>query len=210
MASLAKQAVWNQVSPAGKEAKMLGAFRAAVQRTRQDSSLYFAALLSEQSILEAFGDARLLWQGWIYTPAVTVWVFLSQCLSVDHSCREAVARLIAWRVARGLRPCSAQTGAYCTARDDLPESVCHQLVCQTGAALEREAPSDWLWHKRRVRVIDGSTITMADTAANQAEYPQLAAQKPGCGFPIARIADRRKQPVPYPLGLPGRRRRRVV
>jgi hypothetical protein len=38
-----------------------------------------------------------------------------------------------------------------------------------------------------VRVIDGSTITMPDTEANQAEYPQMASQKPGCGFPIARI-----------------------
>jgi hypothetical protein len=106
---------------------------------------------------------------------------------MDHSCREAVARLVAWRVARGLRPPSAETGAYCTARDDLPESACHQLVRQTGADLEREAPVEWRWHDRRVRVVDGSTITMPDTAANQAEYPQLAAQKPGCGFPIARI-----------------------
>ena len=38
-----------------------------------------------------------------------------------------------------------------------------------------------------VRVVDGSTITMPDTPANQAEYPQMASQKPGCGFPIARI-----------------------
>ena len=34
------------------------------------------------------------------TPAVTVWVFLAQCLSPDHSCRDAVAQLIAWRLAR--------------------------------------------------------------------------------------------------------------
>jgi hypothetical protein len=166
---------------------MLGSFREAVRAARCHESLYFAALLPEERILDAFGTASLLWQGWIYTPVVTVLVFLSQCLSPDHSCREAVARLIAWRVARGLRPCSAETGAYCTARDDLPEATCHQLVCQTGTELEREAPSQWLWHRRRVRVVDGSTITMPDTAANQAEYPQLATQEPGCGFPIARI-----------------------
>jgi hypothetical protein len=166
---------------------MLGSFRAAVQKARQDRSLYFASLLSEESILEAFGPARWLWQGWVYTPAVTVWAFLAQCLSMDHSCRETVARLIAWRVAGGLHPCSADSGAYCTARNELSESACHQLVSQTGVDLEREAPSEWLWHKRHVRVIDGSTITMPDTAANQAEYPQLASQKPGCGFPIARI-----------------------
>ena len=166
---------------------MRGSFRAAVRAARRQESLYFAALLPEERILEAFGTARLLWQGWVYTPAVTVWVFLSQCLSPDHSCREAVAQLIASRVAHGLRPCSADTGAYCMARDDLPEAACHQLVCRTGTDLERQAPAEWLWHERRVRVVDGSTVTMPDTAANQAEYPQLATQKPGCGFPIARI-----------------------
>lgn len=166
---------------------MIGEFRAAVGAARRDRELYFAALLPEERILEAFGEARALWQGWIYTPAVTVWVFLSQCLSMDHSCREAVSRLVAWRVARGLRACSADSGAYCTAREDLPESTCHQLMHETGADLEREALPGWSWHGRRVRVIDGSTITMPDTPENQAEYPQLASQKPGCGFPIARI-----------------------
>jgi putative transposase len=166
---------------------MLGSFQAAVAKARRQQSLLFASLVSEESILEAFGSARWLWQGWIYSPAVTVWVFLSQCLSMDHSCRDAVARLITWRMARGLRPCSADTGAYCTAREGLPEAGCHQLVRQTGSDLEREAPAEWRWHKRRVRVVDGSTITMPDTAANQAEYPQMASQKPGCGFPIARI-----------------------
>lgn len=54
--------------------------------------------------MDAFGEASRLWQGWIYTPAVTIWVFLAQCFSADHSCRDAVARLIAWRLAQGLRP----------------------------------------------------------------------------------------------------------
>jgi hypothetical protein len=166
---------------------MLGSFRAAAGAARRDRELYFAALLSEERILEAFGEARALWQGWIYTPAVTVWVFLSQCLSMDHSCREAVSRLVAWRAARGWRPCSAETGAYCLARDDLPESVGHRLVRQTGVDVEQEAPPEWRWRSRLVRVIDGSTITMPDTEPNQAEYPQLRSQQPGCGFPIARI-----------------------
>jgi len=166
---------------------MLGSFRSAVKAARRNEELYFAALLPEERILEAFGAARSLWQGWVYTPAVTLWVFLSQCLSMDHSCREAVAGLVAWRVARGLRPCSADTGAYCAAREELPESAGHELVRQTGAELEREAPSEWLWRGRRVRVIDGSTITMPDTAANQAEYPQLTSQAAGCDFPIARL-----------------------
>jgi len=166
---------------------MFQSFRSAVAKARQHDNLVFAGLLSAESIHYAFGDARRLWRGWVYTPAVTVWVFLSQCLSADHSCRDAVARLIAWRVAGGQKPCSADTGAYCTARADLPEEACQQLVRDTGSSLEREAPAAWLWHGRHVRVLDGSTITMPDTEANQAEYPQMKSQRPGCGFPIARI-----------------------
>lgn len=166
---------------------MLQSFRAAVAQARRHGDLYFAALLSQDRILKAFAEARAAWQGWIYTPAVTVWVFLSQCLSPDHSCRDAVARLIAWRVAEGLSPCSADTGAYCTARGDLPEEALHALVRDSGRQIEEESPETWLWHGRKARVVDGSTITMPDTPENQAAYPQQNTQKPGCGFPIARI-----------------------
>lgn len=166
---------------------MFDSFRGAVMRARLHGDLYFAALLDQQHILEAFGPARSLWQGWLYTPAVTIWVFLSQCLSADHSCRDAVARLSAWHVTQGRRPCSPDTGAYCAARNSLPETACHELVGGTGREWEAQSPAEWLWHARRVRVVDGSTITMPDTPENQAEYPQAKTQKPGCGLPIARI-----------------------
>jgi hypothetical protein len=90
-------------------------FRRAVAEARCQGDLYFAALLSEDRIPRAFGTARWFWQSWICTPTVTTWVFLAQCLSADHSCREAVAQLIAWRLAQGLKSCSPQTGAYCPA-----------------------------------------------------------------------------------------------
>jgi len=166
---------------------MVQSFRAAVAQARRHGDLYFAALLPQDRILKAFAAARAAWQGWVYTPAVTVWVFLSQCLSADHSCRDAVARLIAWRVAKGLSPCSAETGAYCTARGNLPEEALHELLRDSGRQVEDESPETWLWHGRKVRVVDGSTISMPDTPENQAAYSQMKAQKPGCGFPIARI-----------------------
>jgi putative transposase len=166
---------------------MVHSFRAAVAEARGHGNLYFAALLAQDRILKAFSAARAAWQGWVYTPAVTVWVFLSQCLSPDHSCRDAVARLVAWRLTQGLSPCSADTGAYCTARGDLPEEALHALLRETGKQVEDESPQTWLWHRRRVRIVDGSTLTMPDTPENQAAYPQPQTQKPGCGFPIARI-----------------------
>jgi hypothetical protein len=158
-----------------------------VAEARRHGDLYFASLLSEDRILDMFGNARWLWQGWVYTPAVTIWVFLSQCLSGDHSCREAVAGLIAWRLAQGRSACSARTGAYCTARDAVPEEACSQLLRETGRQVEEEAPPQWRWLGHRVLDVDGSTFTMPDTPENQAEYPQLASQRRDCGFPIARI-----------------------
>jgi putative transposase len=166
---------------------MFASFRSIVAKARQHDDLYFSALLPQDHIHEAFGNARWIGQGWFYTQPATLWTFLSQCLSPDHSCRDAVARFNAWRVARGLKPCSADTGAYCIARSHLPEDGLHQLVRQTGKRIEDESPESWRWHGRNVRVVDGSTITMPDTAENQAAYPQQKSQKPGCGFPIARI-----------------------
>jgi len=107
---------------------MSGSFRLQVEQARRAGGLHFAALLPEQVIEETLGEARATWHGWLYTPAITVWMFLAQVLSSDHSCRETVARLLADRAARGQKKYSAQTGAYCTARDKLPEEFCHRLM----------------------------------------------------------------------------------
>ena len=81
----------------------------------QDGGLPFTDVLTEGVITEA-PAAVGVWPDRIYTPLVTLWVFLGQVLSADHSCRNAVARPVAHRVAHGQRPCSARTGGYCRAR----------------------------------------------------------------------------------------------
>jgi hypothetical protein len=45
----------------------------------------------------------------------------------------------------------------------------------------------WLWKGRHVYLFDGTTVTMPDTRENQQAYPQVYNQKPGLGFPIARL-----------------------
>ena len=168
-----------------------GPFRAQVNFLRrqflQDGDLPFTNVLTEKVIARALATLT----GWldrIFSPLVTLWVFLGQVLSADHSCRAAVARLIAHRLARGQRPCSAATGAYCQARQRLPESFCADVARHTGRALEGDVDPQWLWKGRRVHVYDGSSVSMPDTPENQAEYPQPICQKPGLGFPLARIA----------------------
>lgn len=125
--------------------------------------------------------------GGVYSPAVTLWTFLGQVLHPDGSCRAAVARLIAALVARGEAPCSAQTGPYCKARQRLPVGVLGRLTRQTARALEADPDESWLLKGRPVRLVDGTTVSMPDTKENQRAFPQNPAQRPGLGFPIARL-----------------------
>src|SRR5690348_14677548 len=102
-----------------------GRFRQQVRFLRhqflQDGELAFTDVLSEGTVTHALKALNVVWLDRVYSPLVTLWVFLGQVLSQDHSCRAAVARLIAHRVVRGQRPCSAETSAYCQARKRLPE-----------------------------------------------------------------------------------------
>jgi hypothetical protein len=143
--------------------------------------------LTDETIGQALAALSKEWLDRVFSPLVTLWVFLGQVLSADHSCRAAVARLIAHRLARGQRPCSAETGAYCQARKRLPEDFFSEAACQVGRALDTKARRGWLWKGRRVYMFDGTTATMPDTPENQAAYPQVYNQKPGLGFPIVRI-----------------------
>ena len=166
----------------------LSSFRRRLAIARQSGDLYFASLLDRKSIASAFGEAtEILDSARIYTTAVTLWVFLSQVLSIDHGCVSAVAKLIHYRCARGLSRCSSKTGMYCIARNKLDEQALHRLVAKTGQDIEDQAPDQWLWLGHRVVTADGTTITMADTRENQAEYPQQRGQAIGCGFPIMRV-----------------------
>lgn len=154
----------------------------------QDGDLPFSNILSEEIVTQALTAIDIFWLDRIYTPLVTLWVFLGQVLSEDHSCRWAVARLIAHRISRGQPPCSAETGAYCQARKRLPEKFFSEVARQTGRALDSHVDPQWLWKERRVYLFDGSSVSMPDTLQNQRAYPQPDTQKPGLGFPLARIA----------------------
>ena len=154
----------------------------------QDGDLPFSNILSEEIVAQALTATDACWKDRIYSPLVTLWVFLGQVLSQDHSCRAAVARLLAHRISRGKRPCCAETGAYCQARKRLPEEFFSEVARQTGRALDSSVDRRWLWKQRRVHIFDGSTVSMPDTPENQHAYPQPDTQKPGLGFPLARIA----------------------
>ena len=54
--------------------------------------------------------------------------------------------------------------------------------------MQAGAPEPWKWNGRSVFIADGSHVSMPDTPQNQASYPQPEAQRPGIGFPLARLA----------------------
>jgi hypothetical protein len=125
----------------------------------------------------------------IYTPLVTFWAFLAQVLERDAPCRHAVRRIIAWwHYQKPNQPVpSTATTSYCDARARLENSVLQQIGDDLSDRLERNIPSDQLWQGRHVKIVDGTTVSMPDTEANQAEWPQPRSQKPGCGFPLLKL-----------------------
>jgi putative transposase len=145
------------------------------------------AVLPAATIKQVLRDEGGIWRSIVYTPWLTFWAFFWQVLSPDRSCRSALKRLSAWMGLRGQELDDEDTGPYCKARARLPESALKRLMRLVGSQSHRQAPEEWRWCGRPVKVVDGSTAIMADTLANQEAYPQLSSQKPGLGFPILRF-----------------------
>ena len=124
----------------------------------------------------------------IYTPAVTLWAFLSQMLFTgeQRSCSAAVSRVAAVEALRGRVVSDTNTGAYCRARCRISETVPRRLALDIAGDCEQQLPGEWRWQGHRTFLVDGSTFSMPDTPENQAEYPQAKTQAAGLGFPILR------------------------
>lgn len=121
----------------------------------------------------------------VFPPTQTLSMFLAQALSADGSCQNVVNDTAVNRITRGLPRCSTHTGAYCRARQRLPLELLSTLVRQTGRRISTQALERW--RGRPVRLVDGTTVVLPDTPANQAAYPQPRSQKPGLGFPLCRV-----------------------
>ena len=137
----------------------------------------------EQAVQSYAGEYR----DRVYPPLRTLALFMSQALSQDGACQDAVARHVSERSGRGMVPCSLSTGPYCKARRRLPTELVVQLHRQVGRHLVQGLPQGWRWRGRSVKLLDGTTVSMPDTLANQEVFPQYPRQKPGLGFPLARI-----------------------
>ena len=122
----------------------------------------------------------------LYFPKLTFLAFLDQTLSPDSSCREAVRQVRSYyQMQPDPKTIDKDTSAFCQARarwrlDELVEIRRHlaQHTARNGLGLPFDCS---------VKLIDGTSLNIPDTAANRAEYPQSKDQKPECGFPLMRL-----------------------
>ena len=185
-------------------------FEVVARSFMQQDTLPLAQVIDPDRMLETFAKHKVKFgeePQAIYTPALVLWGLISQAFhAAEHrSCKAAVARIAALWAALGRRVCDTNTGAYCKARLKIPAEaiadLTRQVACDAEAAAQRHGPmtrdagpdevsflADVLGTPRpgRIVLVDGTTVTAADTPENQFEYPQNPAQKEGLGFPILR------------------------
>lgn len=119
----------------------------------------------------------------LFTPTLTFWAWLAQVLDPASSCRSALQRVQAMLRAKGLSPINEDTAAYCRARRRLPAKLLIAILKHLTVAVSRVAGD--FGSSARLLVLDGTTVTLADSPANSARYAYASnQQKPGCGFPV--------------------------
>lgn len=150
---------------------MIGRLTTALGRVRKD----LARLPDETALREPCRDEGLRWRERLLDPVTTIHLFPTRIPRRNTAC--AHLPRIAGR--------SSTASAYCQARTRLPLRVCQ-------APLRRLAETAWpptgpgaAGH--RTWPVDGTGVSRPDMPALQAAYGRPAAQRPGCGLPVAKV-----------------------
>ncbi|MHB1084698.1 MAG: IS4 family transposase [Thiobacillus sp.] len=157
------------------------------QQFLQNNSEVFDQALGKQELAALASELLTPYRERIYPPLETLRLFVGQALSADRACQDVVGRRLSERIAQDQSANALNTGSYCDARSHLPTVLPTTLAATLGERLESAAPPHWRWQDRSVKLFDGTTVSMPDTPGNQEAYPQSREQKPGLGFPVARI-----------------------
>jgi hypothetical protein len=123
----------------------------------------------------------------IFTLRLTCECFLWQMLKPRTACREVVRQVQALACTQGQGSVDDGASAYIQARQRLPQERLERILAATAQAAEQRAVPSPQLQGRPVKVVDGSSVQLPDTAANQKEYPQPSGQQPGCGFPVLKL-----------------------
>lgn len=161
-------------------------FRAVRDKFASDRGLPFGRILTREYVLSVLEDEGHAYRQRVFCPLVTLWAWLSQCLSQDKSLNEAVMRVMANRVMTGLPACGATSSSYSEARGRFPLPVLERLAKEIGRNVHDSAADSWHWRGREVYLADGTGLSMPDTPENQLAWPQIKTVKAGLGFPTMR------------------------
>jgi len=121
-----------------------------------------------------------------FCKANTFWAFFSQVLDADGGCKEVVRKFQASFASKSKSLPSSSTSAYCRARNKLDESDLASILTHVTQQLQGKVDVAQL-QGRRVIVVDGTGLSMPDTAANEQAWPKQKYHKPGLGFPQASL-----------------------
>lgn len=122
-----------------------------------------------------------------YDNVTVFWAWLAQILEANASCSKAVSLVQAWSAEVGLKVPSADTGAYCKARNRIKLSFLKLVRGRVNIWLNSRIRDENKYKGLVVKSLDGSSVQLDDTVENQLVYPQPTSQKPGCGFPVMGI-----------------------
>jgi hypothetical protein len=125
-----------------------GGFAEQIRRFRarfvQSAGVALEQILTTRILRKVVLEEAGRWRERVYSPLITVVLFLEQVLGADHSCQDAVAHGLSARVALGQTPCSLNTGPYCKARQRLAVGLLERLGREVGARLMAAQPARWL------------------------------------------------------------------
>jgi len=117
----------------------------------------------------------------------TFWCWVWQILQANTSCREVVRQVQALFALENAGSVDEATGAYCQARGKMPLPLLEKALAATARKAEEKVPSPPALQSRPVKVLDGSSVRLADTRANRKAYPPPKSLPAGCGFPLLKI-----------------------
>jgi hypothetical protein len=93
----------------------------------------------------------------IFTPMFTLHIFNRQVMGLNKSCRGALMESLPEFWTHTGTTFSTNTGAYCKARQRLPESFISALAKSSGKYLQKMTLEEFKWKGREVKMVDGTT-----------------------------------------------------
>jgi len=156
---------------------MAASIARGLERIKEDLGRW----VSQERIAAICREAGYTWRTRTLDPATTLHVFIQQVLHGNT----AMTHL------RHLSGLGFSASAYCQARQRLPLAVVQRVVREVAdGAMRQTGEPVGTWMEHRTFLVDGSSCSMSDTPELRQAFGVPGGQKPGCGFPVAKLMGR--------------------